>query len=222
VRARAVVTGASRGIGEEVARQLAALGLEVVGTGRRAEDVVLDAVVPLALDVTDDASVHAAAEAVAAMGGADVLVNNAGITGRAGTPVLEADLDDVRRTLETNLLGTWRVTQAFAPQLRAGGHGRVVNVSTRMASLSEASTGSGGYRTSKVALNMLTVTLANELRADGVLVNSVCPGRVRTDMGGASAPRSVQEGAAGVVWAATLPDDGPTGGFFRDGEPIAW
>lgn len=217
----AVVSGASRGLGREVAAQLAARGYDVVAAARTPADVGLEGVRVLALDTTEPASVSALAAAVDNLGGATVLVNNAGIIGAAGGAVVEADLDDARRVMETNLFGTWAMCEAFAPQLRRAG-GRIVNVSTGMAALSDASTGSGGYRTSKVAVNMLTVTLANELRADGVLVNSVCPGWVRTDMGGSGASRSVEEGAAGIVWAATLPDDGPTGGFFRDGRPIPW
>lgn len=219
----AVVTGANRGMGREVAQELQDRGYVVVACARRSGDVDVPGVHAHALDVTDDASVRALAERVAAEhGGADVLVNVAGIIGTGHQPVLEADLEEVRAVMDVNLLGPWRMLRAFAGQLRRSSHGRVVNVSTGMASLAEAGTGSGPYRTSKVALNMLTVTAANELRADGVLVNAVCPGWVRTDMGGDAAPRSVAEGAAGIVWAATLPDDGPSGGFFRDGAPIAW
>ena len=111
---------------------------------------------------------------------------------------------------------------AFIPLLRRSAHGRVVNVSSESGSLAVMGGGTPAYGVSKAALNALTRMLADELRADRVLVNSVCPGWVATEMGGANAPRTPAEGAAGVVWAATLPDGGPSGGFFRDGEPLEW
>ena len=219
----AVVTGASRGIGREVARQLLELGHTVVAGARDPADVDLEGAHALRLDVTSDESVVAAAVTVEQeFGGAAILINNAGITLGGRGPALEADLDDARATAEVNVYGPWRMTAAFAPQLRAAASARVVNVSTGMAQLSDAHAGSGPYRTSKVALNMLTVIFADELRADGVLVNATCPGWVQTDMGGPMASRTVEDGAASVLWGATLPDDGPTGGFFRDGERLDW
>lgn len=220
-----VVSGASRGIGREVARTLAEEGWTVLAGARDPADLDdLEGVEAFALDITDGASVREAAARASEHGGAHVLVNNAGIVGEnARGPVLDQDLAEVRRVLETNLIGSWAMLQAFTRQLRAAGaRGRVVNVSTGMAQLSDAQSGAGAYRVSKVALNMLTVTAANELREDGVLVNAVCPGWVQTDMGGPHAQRSVAEGAASVLWGVRLGDDGPTGGFFRDGEPLAW
>jgi len=127
----------------------------------------------------------------------------------------------VRAALHTNLLGAWRVTQAALPLLRQSPAGRIVNVSSGAEALNDMGGGTPAYRTSKAALNALTRILASELRGDRILVNAICPGWVATDMGGGGG-RPVAEGAAGIVWAVELPDDGPTGGFFRDGRAIAW
>ncbi|MFE7318888.1 SDR family oxidoreductase [Streptomyces sp. NPDC057555] len=230
-----LVTGATRGIGREVSRQLAARGHTVLLTGRdpeaarrTAEELRAEArpgtadIRPLALDVTDRRSVARAATEVAdAFGRLDVLVNNAGILYDTWQRAVTADLDLVREAAETNLYGPWRMAIAFAPLLRASAHPRLVNVSSEAASLTNMGGGTPAYSASKAALNALTRMLAAELRADGVLVNAVCPGWVATDMGGAGG-RPVEEGAASVLYAATLPDDGPTGGFFRDGRPLPW
>ncbi|MFJ5678462.1 SDR family oxidoreductase [Streptomyces sp. NPDC093097] len=230
-----LVTGATRGIGREVSRQLAARGHTVLLTGRdpeaarrTAEELRAEArpgtvdIRPLALDVTDRRSVaRAAAEVADAFGRLDVLVNNAGILYDTWQRAVTADLDLVREAAETNLYGPWRMAIAFAPLLRASAHPRLVNVSSEAASLTNMGSGTPAYSASKAALNALTRMLAAELRADGVLVNAVCPGWVATDMGGAGG-RPVQEGAASVLYAATLPDEGPTGGFFRDGRPLPW
>jgi NAD(P)-dependent dehydrogenase (short-subunit alcohol dehydrogenase family) len=228
----ALVTGAYRGIGLEVARQLARLGFNVVLTARdpRKAEAAADAltkeglgVVPFPLDVTDGQSVEAAARFVEGrFGRLDVLVNNAAILYDSWQRAEKADLDTVREAFETNTLGAWRVAQAFIPLLRESGHGRLVNVSSQSGSLASMGGGTPAYSASKAALNALTRMLADELRAARVLVNSVCPGWVATEMGGPDAPRTPAEGAASVVWAATLPDEGPTGGFFRDGQPLAW
>jgi NAD(P)-dependent dehydrogenase (short-subunit alcohol dehydrogenase family) len=173
---------------------------------------------PIVLDVADDDSVRTAA---AGLDHLDVLVNNAAILYDTWQRGVDADLDQVREALETNLLGAWRVTQAVLPLLRASPAARIVNVSSGAGALHDMGGGTPAYRTSKAALNALTRILAAELRADAILVNSVCPGWVATDMGGPGG-RPVADGAAGIVWAATLPDDGPTGGFFRDGRAIDW
>ena len=227
----AVVTGANRGIGREVVRQLAQQGWLVVLGARdaargRAAAAELGSeaagVVPRMLDVSDDASVRAAAGWVGAeVGRCDALVNNAAIDYDSDARATTADLDRVHRAMETNLYGAWRTALAFLPLLRRSPHPRVVNVSSGSGSLSEMRAGTPAYSVSKAALNALTRILADELRADGVLVNSVCPGWVATDMGGAGG-RPVGDGAASVVWAVLLPGDGPTGGFFRDGHPVAW
>jgi NAD(P)-dependent dehydrogenase (short-subunit alcohol dehydrogenase family) len=221
----ALVTGANRGIGLEVCRQLGRLGFTVLlgardaGRGARASRQLGGGPIsPIVLDVADDESVRAAAAGIERL---DVLVNNAAILYDTWQRGVDADLDQVHEALETNLLGAWRVTQAVLPLLRASPAGRIVNVSSGAGALNGMGAGTPAYRTSKAALNALTRILAAELRGDGILVNAVCPGWVATDMGGAGG-RPVADGAAGVVWAATLPDDGPTGGFFRDARPIAW
>ncbi|MEW2491591.1 SDR family oxidoreductase [Streptomyces sp. NPDC048411] len=227
-----LVTGANRGIGWETARQLAALGHTVLLCARSpqdAEQAVADlspqvpgALLPHRLDVTDADGVRALARSVEAeFGRLDVLVNNAAINYDTGRRAASADLDEVRRTLETNLFGAWRTAQAFLPLLRRSAHPRLVNVSSESGSLELMSGGTPAYGVSKAALNALTRKLADELRAERILVNAVCPGWIATDMGGPGGG-PVEQGAASVVWAATLPDSGPTGGFFRDGEPLAW
>jgi NAD(P)-dependent dehydrogenase (short-subunit alcohol dehydrogenase family) len=226
-----VVTGANRGIGLEIARQLALVGDSVVlgsrdlDAGRRAAEPLRAAghdVRPRRLDVGDQASIDAiAAELADAEGRLDALVNNAAIHYDTWQSAAGADLGVVSEALDTNLLGAWRCVNAFVPLLRASGHGRIVNVSSEVGSLASMGGGIPAYRTSKAALNALTLMLAAELRVDGILVNSVCPGWVATDMGGAGG-RPVAAGAASVVWAVDLPDDGPTGGFFRDGRSLPW
>ncbi|MEU9118021.1 SDR family oxidoreductase [Streptomyces sp. NPDC048483] len=227
-----LVTGATRGIGREVSRQLAGLGHTVLLTGRSPEAVEWAAeetagqtggeVRPLRLDVTDDDSVAAAvAEVAHRYRRLDVLVNNAGIHYDTWQRAVTADLAVVREAAETNLYGPWRMAIAFAPLLRASAHARLVNVSSESGSLATMGGGTPAYSASKAGLNALTRMLSDELRGDGVLVNAVCPGWVATDMGGPGG-RPVAEGAASVVYAATLPDDGPTGGFFRDGRPLPW
>jgi NAD(P)-dependent dehydrogenase (short-subunit alcohol dehydrogenase family) len=221
----ALVTGGARGIGVEICRQLAAEGMRVWCAARdsaRAEEVADSMradgdVRPAQLDVADEASITALAGRLDSL---DVLVNNAAIDYDTDARALTVDLDRVRRALETNLYGAWRMAQAFAPLLRAGGHGRLVNVSSGSGQISDMRAGTPAYSTSKLALNGLTRMLADELRGDGVLVNAVCPGWTATDMGGGGRP--VPEGARSVTWACLLPDDGPTGGFFRDGRPLPW
>jgi NAD(P)-dependent dehydrogenase (short-subunit alcohol dehydrogenase family) len=219
----AVVTGGNRGIGLEVGRQLAGDGFRVI-LGSRDLDKGVRAAEGLAnaearrLDVEDPASV---AELAAGLESLDVLVNNAAAFYDTWQTGVDADLDVVRDAFETNVLGAWRVTQACLPLLRRSPSARIVNVSSGAGQLSDMGGGSPAYRVSKTALNALTRILAVELRSDGILVNSVCPGWVATDMGGPGG-RPVEEGAASVVWAVRLPDDGPTGGFFRDGRRLDW
>jgi NAD(P)-dependent dehydrogenase (short-subunit alcohol dehydrogenase family) len=221
-----LVTGGNRGIGREVGRQLAGRGHTVVLTARSADAAAEAARAtgsePLRLDVTDPGSVTAAASWVAdRYGKLDVLVNNAAITYDTWQRAATADLAVVREAAETNLYGPWLIIEEFLPLLRRGDHPRIVNVSSEAASLASMGGGTPAYTTTKVALNALTRMLAAELRRDGILVNAVCPGWVDTDMGGPGG-RPVADGAASVVWAAVLPDSGPTGGFFRDGQPLPW
>jgi NAD(P)-dependent dehydrogenase (short-subunit alcohol dehydrogenase family) len=227
--ALALVTGANRGIGLEVARALGRDGMRVLLAARTAEEGEHAAgdlrregldITPLKLDVADPgAAVAAVPGAIEAAGGRlDVLVNNAGIypPGRAS----QIDFDVVEETWQVNAVGAWRVAVAAIPSMAAGG--RIVNVSSGAGSLTTMDGSMPAYNVSKAALNAITRVLADDLRESGILVNSVCPGWVRTDMGGPSASRSVEEGAASVLWAARLGPDGPTGGFFRDGRPVAW
>jgi NAD(P)-dependent dehydrogenase (short-subunit alcohol dehydrogenase family) len=227
----ALVTGANRGLGLEIATQLARLQYLVVLTARdpgaaMAAAQPLEAaglsVLPRQLDVTDEDSVaRLAAGVTSELGRLDALVNNAGIGYDFGRPAAGADLALVADHLETNLLGSWRVSNAFIELMRRGGYGRIVFLSSGMGSLAEMGGGSPGYRVSKAGINALMRMLAAETAGTNILVNAACPGWVRTDMGGPDAARSVAEGADTAVWLATLPDDGPTGGFFRDRAPIA-
>jgi NAD(P)-dependent dehydrogenase (short-subunit alcohol dehydrogenase family) len=216
----ALVSGANRGIGLEVARGLGQRGHTVLLGARdlaRGEEAAaqlrgegLD-VRALRLDVTvgPDGPLDV-----------DVLVNNAGIYpgGRAS----DLDLEVAEASWQVNALGAWRLAQAAIPNMRGQGWGRIVNVSSAAGSLSTMDASMPAYNVAKAALNAITRVLAADLRGTGILVNATCPGWVRTDMGGPAAPRSVAEGAASVLWAVDLPDDGPTGGFFRDGRPLPW
>jgi NAD(P)-dependent dehydrogenase (short-subunit alcohol dehydrogenase family) len=226
----ALVTGANRGIGYEVCRQLAALHYTVVlgsrdaGKGKAAADRLAASglrVVPRQLDVSDQRSVQEAASWLRReFARLDVLVNNAAIHYDSWQHAADADLDVVREALDTNTLGPWRVAQAFLPLLLKSDHPRIVNVSSGAGASARQTGRTPAYSLSKHALNALTMMLATELKTEGVLVNAVCPGWVATDMGGGGRP--VADGAAGIVWAATLPDDGPNGGFFRDRVQIPW
>ena len=225
----ALVSGGNRGIGLEIVRQLAErsittiLGSRDEESGRKAAEELSGNVVVQGLDVSDEKSVGRLASFVEkTFGRLDVLVNNAGVSNDEGQRGVDADLDRVREALETNLFGAWRLCEVAIPLMQRHGYGRIVNMSTGMAALEDMGGGSPGYRVSKTSLNALTRILASELRGSGILVNSVEPGWVQTDMGGSRAPRPVEEGAEGAVWAATLPNNGPTGGFFRDRRPIPW
>lgn len=227
----AVVTGGNRGIGFEVGRQLGRLGLTVILTARdpaRLESAVAELrgegldVAGRPLDVRSESSVAELARHLREeVGRLDVLVNNAAVS-LDEQPLLEAASEILAETLETNLHGPIRMARALVPLLRSGGYGRIVNVSSQLGSLANMGDGYAAYRISKAALNATTRILAAELSGTGILVNSACPGWVRTDMGGPNAPRTPVEGADTIVWLATLPDDGPTGGFFQDRRPLPW
>ncbi|HYN23119.1 MAG TPA: SDR family oxidoreductase [Thermoanaerobaculia bacterium] len=225
----AVVTGGNRGIGLEVCRQLAGLGLKVVLTarveakGREAAASLEGDVVPFPLDVTDPGGIERLISFLHQdLGGADVLVNNAGVFLDRHQGGLTVPLNAVRESLEVNLVGPWALCQAFVPVMQRRGYGRIVNVSTGLGAMSEMMGGYASYRVSKLALNGLTRVLADELRGTNILVNTMCPGWVQTEMGGEGATRPVEKGADTAVWLATLPDGGPTGGFFRDRRHIPW
>lgn len=218
----ALVSGASRGIGAEIARKLASdHGFLVFAGARNPDDVAArEEIEPIRLDVTDQASIDAARERIESdPGRLDALVNNAGVYGDP-TGAADYDLGRAHEVLEVNTFGPWRLTQALLPLLRGSSSPRIVNVSSGAGQLSDMNGGRAAYRLSKAALNALTRTLASDER--GIKVNTMCPGWVRTDMGGSAAPRSVEEGADTALWLATLPDDGPTGGFFRNRKPIPW
>ncbi len=231
----ALVSGANRGIGLEIVRQLSRQGVRCVmgardaAKGRVARDkLTAEGLTPdlVTLDVADAASVKAAvAETLARHHRIDILVNNAGILldgPSSQLAVASVDPALVTRTLATNLLGPLHLTQAVLPAMRAQKYGRIVNLSSGLGQLAEMGAGWPAYRMSKAALNAQTRTAAAELAGDGIKVNAMCPGWVKTDMGGPNAERPVEQGADTAVWLALLPDDGPTGGFFRDRAPIAW
>ncbi|TFL16349.1 SDR family NAD(P)-dependent oxidoreductase [Jannaschia formosa] len=224
----ALVTGANRGIGREVALQLARehgfhvlVGARDLSKGEAAAADIGQGAEAIEVDVAEVASVARAIDIIGdRFGKLDVLVNNAAVDYDTDQKASSADLDRVRRAFATNLFGPWSIAIAAIPLLRRSISPRIVNVSSGSGSLTDMDGGTAGYGISKAALNALTLKLADELRGDGILVNAVCPGWVATDMGGGGRP--VPEGALGVVWAATLPDGGPTGGFFRDGKRIDW
>lgn len=227
----ALVTGANRGIGLEVARELASQRMTVILGARDLEKGKTAAlelssegfnVLPQQLDVTDQESIdQLVTQLKEEFGRLDILVNNAGILYDTWQQASNANLDTVHEAIETNTFGPWRMCQAFLPLLRQSKRGRIVNVSSEAGALTSMGSSTPAYSTSKAALNAFTRLLAAQLKGTGILVNAVCPGWVATDMGGAGG-RPVEEGAAGIVWAATLPDNGPTGGFFRDGKPLPW
>jgi NAD(P)-dependent dehydrogenase (short-subunit alcohol dehydrogenase family) len=179
-----------------------------------AEVIVVDVAQP-------ETAQRVANEVKARYGRLDVLVNNAGVHYDTWESVETADWKIVREAYEVNVFGAWRMAQAFVPMMREAKWGRIVNVSSEAGSLDSMGAGTPAYSTTKAALNALTRVLAGELHGTGILVNAVCPGWTETDMGGTGG-RPVAEGAASVLWAVNLPDDGPTGGFFRDGKQLPW
>jgi NAD(P)-dependent dehydrogenase (short-subunit alcohol dehydrogenase family) len=227
----AVVTGASRGIGLEICRQLAALGYVVLLGSRdlrtaelaaKELDPELAGVVPVHVEVDNSVNIEQLAEWVRERyGRVDAIVNNAStapdLWGIAGS----TDLSPVAEALDVNLFGAWRVSQALLPLLRSSPRPRIVNVSAESGSIALMHGGRPAFSVSKAALNALTRTMAGELYRDGILVNAVCPGAVNTD-GARGSGRSAAQGAASVVWAVTLPNGGPTGTFTRDGRELPW
>ncbi len=228
----AVVTGANRGIGFETCRQLANKEIRVILTSRdeakgKAAAEKLQAeeldVSYHPLDVTDSDSVQRLAQFIKdEYGKLDILVNNAGVLIDSSDSLLNTKMDTLRETIDTNLSGPLLLCQALIPLMQQRNYGRVVNVSSGAGQLSDMTSGYPSYRISKTALNALTRIIAYELKGTNILVNALCPGWVKTDMGGANASKTPAEGADTVMWLATLPDNGPTGNFFRDRQPIPW
>jgi NAD(P)-dependent dehydrogenase (short-subunit alcohol dehydrogenase family) len=236
----ALVTGANKGIGFEIAKKLAAQKITVlIGArnqehGEKAQEQLkrheYDAHFIL-LDVTDAMSIQAAVGRIKdEFRRLDILVNNAGIMIDSETGISELNSTIFQNTLETNALGPLLLCQACLPMMKVKNYGRIVNLSSTLGSLTDiaspdsphAEVKAPAYRLSKTILNGITVLLASEVRDSNILVNSVCPGWVRTDIGGNQALLSPEQGADTPVWLATLPDGGPSGGFFRERQPIPW
>jgi Short-chain dehydrogenases of various substrate specificities len=225
----ALITGANKGIGLEVVRQLASRGWRVFLTGRslasvrKAASALGSSVVPVPLDITSRISIEAAFSVVSqAVQHLDVLINNAGILDHDEGSVFELHPQRLRRMFETNTIGALLVTQTFLPLLRKSESGRIINVSSGAGQLSDMGTWAPAYSISKTALNGVTGQFAAALRDSNIAVNSVCPGWVKTDMGGDEAPLSVEQGADTIVWLATEAPQSMTGLFIRDRKPIPW
>lgn len=235
----AIVTGGNRGLGFETCRQLAMQEVQVILTcrsvekGEEATQRLKDAghaSIFHPLDVNDPESIQTLFEYVESkFGWLNILVNNAGVLldsrqnpEGSESKTVSTPAEMVLETFRTNTLGAYQLSQWAMPLMRRAGYGRIVNVSSGMGQLSEMSGGFAAYRISKTALNAVTKIFSENASGSNVLVNSVCPGWVRTDMGGPGAQRTVEQGAETIVWAATLPEDGPSGGFFRDKKSIPW
>ncbi len=223
----AVVTGANRGLGLETCRQLKAAGIDVILTAREAakgQAAADDLGVRFhVLDVTSQISVDALALWLALeVGHLDILVNNAGIMPDGGLMLRRMKMTMINEVLATNATAPIRVTQTLMPLLLKSRQPRVVNISSALGQMATMGAGTPAYRISKAALNAATAVFAAEMAGTAVKINACCPGWVATDMGGTDAPRSSQEGADTAVWLATLPADGPSGGFFQDRKPIPW
>ena len=233
----AIITGANRGVGRGDAKRLALLGYQTILTSRdelKGKQAVhelkkeignglADNLVYHQLDVTNTESIKSLYNyVVEEYEAADVLVNNAAVLLDQYGRVLRTSLDTCRLTLETNVYGPLLMCQTFLPMMIRRNYGRVVNVSSGAGQIENMVDDMTAYRLSKIALNGLTLMLADSVKGTNVLINAGCPGWVRTDMGSPDAPRSIEEGAEGIVWLATLPDGGPHGGFFRDGQRLPW
>jgi NAD(P)-dependent dehydrogenase (short-subunit alcohol dehydrogenase family) len=236
----ALVTGANRGIGYAISRRLGEQNITVIMGARdpnkgteacsRLQGKGLDVHFEL-LDVTDERSIKTAIESVRThFGRLDILVNNAGIMIDGEEDALNVDQETIQETMQTNVMGPLMLCQCCIPLMQAGGYGRIVNMASGLGSLTEmadrgseyAGLRSPAYRLSKAGLNCITTLLAKEVRDDNILVNSASPGWVRTDMGGDQAPLTPEQGADTPVWLATLPNGGPTGGFYRERTLIPW
>lgn len=228
----AIVTGGNRGIGLEVCRQLAGRGIKVIlGSRDAARGVAAARELAVAglpvegrqLDVSSAKSISECMNWVRNdVGRLDILVNNAGVMIEEGDADPLEELEIIRETMQTNVYGPFLLSRLAIPIMKSRRHGRIVNLSSSMGSLAEMGAGYIAYRLSKAGINVVTRVIAAETEGMGILVNSVDPGWVQTGMGGRGATRTVEKGAETVTWLATLPDDGPTGAFFRDRKAIAW
>ncbi|MFT5171370.1 MAG: NAD(P)-dependent dehydrogenase (short-subunit alcohol dehydrogenase family) [Candidatus Marinamargulisbacteria bacterium] len=230
----AVVTGANRGIGKEIVRQLAALpNMHVILTSRDEEKGktaksniagTADNITVAKLDVSEPDSIQSfSAQIQKDFQRIDILINNAGIIlGEFDESIFDTSIADMKTVMQTNVYGPMMLCQALTPLMKQNNYGRIVNMSSGMGQLSEMSGNAAAYRVSKTALNALSRILSKELSDTNILVNAMCPGWVRTEMGGENAHRNVQEGAKTAIWLATLDDNGPTGDFFRDNKQIDW
>lgn len=229
----AIVTGANRGLGRAIATGLAQQGIHVVITGRNRgelEEVVREchdkhtSAEAFYCDVTDEASIQQLAEHIEkSFGQLDILINNAGLLpDRVYQPLHEIPIQSLQAAFNTNALGAYRMMIRFLPLLQKSSMARIVNVSSLAGQLSQMQARIPAYRASKAALNALTRVVATEFGNEKLKINAVCPGWVRTAMGGKRAPLSPEEGASGIIWAATLGPDGPNGGFFTQQKPLEW
>ena len=228
----ALITGANRGLGLGCTQELLKLGYSVIAVARNIADLKDTAmkeswpssrVQVLQLDVTDSESFIKFSAELEKLSRLDVLINNAGVflDGHGAAP-LATSPEDFTKTFMTNVYGPYRMCQLVLPLMQKQNSGRIVNVSSGMGQLSEMGSGFEAYRVSKTAVNALTKSLAADLASTNIHVNSVCPGWVKTDMGGKNADRELAAGVASILWAALIPDSGPTGGFFRDGKSLSW
>lgn len=239
VKRVAIVTGANRGLGLATSKELAGMGYKVILTarhtsqGREKTEELKEKGLDVSfyhLDVNDSNSIGGLYEYVLNdFGRCDVLINNAGVlidkvdyVGEDLFEHLRHDKNNIAQTLDTNIIGPYLLCEAFGPIMRKQRYGRIVNISSSMGQLSEMQEGFAAYRISKAGVNAVTRIFSAVYKGHNVLVNSICPGWVKTDMGGPNAQREIDEGISGIIWAATLPDGGPTGGFFRDKHPIPW
>jgi NAD(P)-dependent dehydrogenase (short-subunit alcohol dehydrogenase family) len=228
----ALVTGGNRGIGLEICRQLRESDITVILSARDSKkgqeatnQLQRDGhtVIFHPLDVIDPASISNTKNYIESeFGKLDVLINNAAIFIDKDHLSLNVDPEVMRKTLETNLIGPLILCQTFVPIMKQNNYGRIVNISSGAGQMADLEGGNPSYRISKTALNALTKIMADEVRDSNILINTMCPGWVRTDMGGQNAPRSVEQGADTAIWLATLPDNGPSGKFFRDRKKIPW
>lgn len=238
VKKVAIVTGANRGLGFETSSQLASRGIQVILASRDLKngELAQKKLAKLGLEVTLSQLDITNLDSIQKMiqftkdkfGRLDILVNNAGVFKDSGPrrggseSALDTKLETLKSTFETNVYGTFLMCQHCIPLMKANNYGRIVNVSSGMGQLTDMSGHFPAYRISKTAVNAITRIFSDETKESNILVNSVCPGWVRTDMGGPNATRPLDEGANGIVWLATLEDSGPRGGFFRDRKPIPW